>query len=85
MRPTLPTLEAVCKAFGITLAQFFSEGNGPAEMTEEQRALFGKMEYLNRGAERSAVPFNEYHVNDEKPAGVGKPAGRFMLLSKHFS
>lgn len=25
--PTLPTLEAVCKAFGITLTQFFSEGN----------------------------------------------------------
>ena len=25
--PTLPTLESVCKAFGITLSQFFSEGN----------------------------------------------------------
>lgn len=25
--PTLPTLEAVCAAFGITLAQFFAEGN----------------------------------------------------------
>ena len=24
--PTLPTLEAVCQAFGITLAQFFAEG-----------------------------------------------------------
>lgn len=23
--PTLPTLEAVCRAFGITLAQFFTE------------------------------------------------------------
>lgn len=44
--PTLPTLEAVCKAFGITLAQFFSEGNGPAEMTEEQRALFAKWSTL---------------------------------------
>lgn len=46
--PTLPTLEAVCKAFGITLAQFFSEGNGPAEMTEEQRALFGATRSLCR-------------------------------------
>ena len=25
--PTIPTLEAVCRAFGITLSQFFSEGN----------------------------------------------------------
>ena len=37
--PTLPTLETVCKAFGITLAQFFSEGNGTDTLTEEQRAL----------------------------------------------
>lgn len=45
--PTLPTLEAVCRAFGITLAQFFSEGNGPAEFTEEQRTLFSKWSTLN--------------------------------------
>lgn len=44
--PTLPTLEAVCTAFGITLAQFFSEGDNPAEMTEEQRSLFAKWSTL---------------------------------------
>lgn len=43
--PTLPTLEAVCAAFGITLAQFFTEGNSP-EMTEEQRTLFAKWSAL---------------------------------------
>ena len=43
--PTLPTLEAVCKAFGITLAQFFTEGNSP-ELTEEQRILFAKWSTL---------------------------------------
>ena len=43
--PTLPTLEAVCKAFGITLAQFFTEGTSP-EMTEEQRILFAKWSAL---------------------------------------
>lgn len=45
--PTLPTLEAVCKAFGITLAQFFSEGNGTDTLTEEQRALFAKWSTLS--------------------------------------
>ena len=25
--PTLPTLEVICRAFGITLAQFFAEGS----------------------------------------------------------
>lgn len=45
--PTLPTLETVCKAFGITLAQFFSEGNGTDTLTEEQRALFAKWSTLS--------------------------------------
>lgn len=42
--PTLPTLEAVCKAFGITLAQFFSEGS--SALTEEQQTLFAKWSTL---------------------------------------
>lgn len=37
--PTLPTLETVCQAFCITLAQFFSEGSEAVELTEEQRKL----------------------------------------------
>lgn len=40
--PTLPTLEAVCRAFGITLAQFFSEGDEPNSLTEEQQQLFSR-------------------------------------------
>jgi transcriptional regulator with XRE-family HTH domain len=44
--PTLPTLEAVCQAFGITLAQFFSEGDSSGGLTEEQRTLFSKWSSL---------------------------------------
>lgn len=44
--PTLPTLEAVCKAFGITLAQFFAEGHDPSELTEEQHILFARWSTL---------------------------------------
>lgn len=40
--PTLPTLEAVCDAFGITLAQFFSTEEDPHSLTEEQRLLFSR-------------------------------------------
>ena len=43
--PTLPTLETVCRVFGITLSQFFSEGN-PLELTEEQQVLFAKWSSL---------------------------------------
>ncbi len=45
--PTLPTLEAVCNAFGITLAQFFSEGDNPAALTEEQQKLFSRWSSLS--------------------------------------
>jgi len=38
--PTLPTLEVICRAFGITLAQFFAEGGEAVEITDEQRELF---------------------------------------------
>ncbi len=37
--PSIPTLELICKAFGITLAQFFAEGR-LVELTEEQQGLF---------------------------------------------
>lgn len=43
--PTLPTLEAVCKAFGITLAQFLSEGN--ETLSEEQQLLISRWGTLN--------------------------------------
>lgn len=43
--PTIPTLEAVCTAFGITLAQFFAnDGEGP--LTKEQQELFSKWSTL---------------------------------------
>lgn len=43
--PTLPTLEAVCRAFGITLAQFFAEGE-EVQLTKEQQKLFSKWSSL---------------------------------------
>ena len=39
--PSVTTLEAICSGFGITLAQFFSEGN-MVELTDEQKELFDK-------------------------------------------
>ena len=39
MIPSIPTLEAICKGFGITLSQFFAEGE-MIEMTPELKELF---------------------------------------------
>lgn len=37
--PTLITLEKICDAFGITLAQFFTEDGNILDLSEEQKRL----------------------------------------------
>jgi len=37
--PSISTLEAICHGFGITLAQFFAEGQ-LVELTDEQQSMF---------------------------------------------
>ena len=39
--PSIATLEAICKGFGITLSQFFSEGD-LVELTPELKELFNR-------------------------------------------
>lgn len=39
--PTISTLEVICKAFGVTLSQFFAEGDFVA-LTTEQREILDK-------------------------------------------
>jgi len=43
--PSIPTLEAICKAFGITMAQFFAE-NELVELTPDISALISKWSAL---------------------------------------
>ena len=45
--PSVSTIKTICKAFGITLSQFFSEDNEGADMNDEQAALLAKWERLN--------------------------------------
>src|SRR5699024_4191687 len=60
--PTLPTLEAVCRAFGITLAQFFAEGE-ESRLTEEQQKLFSKWSTLtDRQKNWTSVMPNALHT-----------------------
>lgn len=44
--PTFSTLEAICFAFGITLVQFFTEGNEGIPLTEEEKMLLIKWSTL---------------------------------------
>ena len=44
--PTFPSLRAPCNGFGITLAQFFTEGE-MVELTPEQKAFFTRWAALS--------------------------------------
>lgn len=44
--PTVSTLETICKAFGMTLGEFFADGE-LTPLTGEQRALLDKWAMLN--------------------------------------
>ena len=37
--PTLPSIEKICAGFGITLSQFFAQGEEPVSPTPSQREL----------------------------------------------
>ena len=52
--PTLPTLEAVCRAFGITLSQFFEDFEDN-ETLQEQRLLFQNGVPLPQSREKSCL------------------------------
>jgi transcriptional regulator with XRE-family HTH domain len=45
--PTISTLEAICEAFGITLGEFFSDGEF-VPLTAEQRSLLDKWAVLSK-------------------------------------
>ena len=55
MVPTIPSLEKICAAFGITLSQLFAEGNAPVSLTDSQQELLARWSRLT--ADQQAVVF----------------------------
>ena len=47
MLPTLSSLDKICRAFDMTMAQFLSENDGLTEITTDQRELLDKWELLS--------------------------------------
>lgn len=47
MIPTIPSLEKICAAFGITLSQLFAEGDTPVTLTDSQQKLLNRWSRLN--------------------------------------
>ena len=55
MVPTIPSLEKICVAFGITLSQLFAEGDILVSLTESQQKLLDRWARLSE--EQQAVVF----------------------------
>ena len=53
--PTIPSLEKICIAFGITLSQLFAEEDAPVSLTEAQKKLLERWSRLSK--EQQAVVF----------------------------
>lgn len=47
MMPTIPSLEKICSAFGITISQLFAEGDSPVSLTESQQKLLERWARLS--------------------------------------
>ncbi|WP_418665831.1 helix-turn-helix domain-containing protein [Allofournierella sp.] len=55
--PSIPTLEAITKACGITMAQFFTEGDDPVVLSQEQRALLIQWSVLTQQQQALLLQF----------------------------
>lgn len=54
MVPTVPSLEKICAAFGVTLSQLFAEGDAPVALTQSQKPLLERWSRLNE-EQQSAI------------------------------
>jgi len=52
--PSIATIETICVAFGISLSQFFSEGNTIA-LTDEQMTLLNRWATLNEEQKQALI------------------------------
>lgn len=62
--PSISTLESICQAFGITLAQFFTEGE-VVELTPELKKMFDLWVYLSKDQKKAIYMTMQSMLNDQ--------------------
>ncbi len=55
--PTIPTLESICKGFGITLSQFFAEEGEPRILSESQQEMLAAWDVLTVEQKETLLEF----------------------------
>lgn len=59
MVPTVPSLEKICDAFGITLSQLFAEGESLVELTDIQKRMLSRLLVLSPDQQDALLSFLE--------------------------
>ncbi len=59
MIPTIPSLEKICSAFGITLSQLFSEENDTVTLTASQKKLLDAWAKLSEDKQTAVLALIE--------------------------
>ncbi|MEZ4357358.1 MAG: helix-turn-helix transcriptional regulator [Eubacteriales bacterium] len=62
--PTYPTMEAICQAFSITLAQFFAEEGESVPLTTEQKKLLVLWGTLTKEQRKIVISTMEHFKNE---------------------
>lgn len=57
MLPSIPSLEKICKAFGITLSQFFSTEDDDFSLTDIQKELLNEASRLSEEQQKVLIQF----------------------------
>ena len=57
MSPSIPSLEKICNAFGITLSEFFSNNTNMFELTDLQKDLLLEMNRLSHEQQLALLEF----------------------------
>ena len=55
--PTIATLEAICDAFGISVAEFFADGQDGTFLTQDQRQLLEEYKQLSQDQKQALIQF----------------------------
>lgn len=53
--PSIPTLEAICSGFGISLSQFFAEGDEPVELDAGQKEMLNRWNTLAKDQQEALL------------------------------
>ena len=64
--PSIPTLEKLCKGFGISLCQFFADDNGWAALREDQKSYIAQWEQLDEKSKIAAERYITFLLHEQQ-------------------